>query len=97
MSRSTRRTDAAFSPDETAAFLAGQWIEVRSSNVKACRYLAEDRLLEVEFDGKGKPSSFYAYPGVDEDLAEQFALAPSKGGGIWDLFRWPGRPYTRYV
>ena len=91
--QSTRRTDGAFTGDDLASFWLGLWVPVRSSNVVACRYLAEDQLLEVEFRG----NSFYSYPQVDEKLAEEWALSPSKGGAIHDLFRVPGRPYTPYT
>jgi hypothetical protein len=90
--QSTRRTDAAFSAAELAAFLAGDWVDCRSSNVASARYLADQQALEVGFQN----GSYYLYPDVSPALAEQFALAPSKGGAVFDDFKSPGRPYTRY-
>lgn len=79
-----RRTDAAFTDEETIDFLNGVWVKCRSSNVEEMTYVEDDQTLFVTFKDHGKGEATYQYFGVSGTLAEAFASAPSKGGAVWD-------------
>ena len=80
-----RRTDAAFTDQETVDFLNGVFVSCRSSNVKEMAYIEDDQHLIVVFKAKGnQQEAIYQYFGISGELAEAFASAPSKGGATWD-------------
>lgn len=78
---SDRHTDAAFSEAEATAFHNGEDVPVRSGHVESASYDQAAAQLHVTFDD----GATYAYP-CDLPTARGFAVAPSKGGFIWDFF-----------
>ncbi len=82
----TRSTTAAFGVNDQLAFMNGEWsICAVSSNVRKARYIPDLERLEVEFmDG----SKYYYI--VNEEIAQDFADAPSKGGFVADILRVAG-------
>lgn len=88
-----RSTGGYLSDDDLAAFLLGVWVPCNSSNVRECRYLADEEILEIFFlDG-----SAYQYYGVAHEVAEAFGRAPSKGGAVWDYMIRQGVSYARVI
>ncbi len=64
---------------------------VRSSNIAAIGYDPDDAVLGVEFlDG-----SYYEYYDVDQDLFDEFMVAPSKGSFLHRAIKEPGYDYER--
>lgn len=77
-----RSSNGSFGQEELAAFLAGEIVPCRSSNVTAAQWSRDTGTLILEFQGGEQ----YAYRPVDRFLAESFAYAPSKGGWRHDYF-----------
>lgn len=88
---------ASFSVDDTAALFLGAWVPCQSSNVREAHYDAEARLLVIGFGKPGQPVKYYGYPGVDEDMAESFANAPSKGKWVHQRLKKTGWDYFPYL
>lgn len=58
----------------------GLLVFVNSSNVAAAQYFPGQQALMIEYlDGAA-----WMYDPIDEPMAEQFMLAPSKGTWVWD-------------
>jgi KTSC domain len=66
----------------------GKWLAVTSTNVAQIAYSLDEQTLFVQFHpGKNDPSPRYWYKPINAKQAQQFALAPSKGGWVWDHLR----------
>ena len=87
-----RSTNGAFDDDETAAFLLGVTIPVRSSNMKAAWYDDEEGRLYAQF----RNDSVYSIE-ADEHLLESFARASSKGGWWHDHVTRTGKEALRVL
>lgn len=85
-----RHTDAYFSDAEATAFGNGEEVPVRSSHVTSARMDWDANTLYLTFDS----GAVYAYP-CDHVTARGFAVAPSKGGWLWDWFLHRGQKGTR--
>lgn len=79
----SRQTHANFNSNETDAFLQGARVQVRSSNVDWVWWEESSQTLFIQF----KNGAIYQYPGFDRPAALGFAIAPSKGGYVWDWIR----------
>lgn len=85
-----RHTDAAFTEEEATLFHLGETVPLRSDHIKTARYdEAAERLFLTFKDG---PT--YVYP-CDLATARGFAVAPSKGGALWDFFLRKGEKGSR--
>jgi len=60
---------------------SGDWQEVKSTNVKAYRYLRRERMLQVQFLGTAKKirEPVYKVHDVTDMVARTFFLVDSKG------------------
>lgn len=88
-----RTIAGVFNPDEVAAFLRGETIQMgnRSSNVAAAQWDAARGVLTLTYGDGAR----YEYFPVDRDLARVFADAPSKGGWRHDNFPEGGGGYVK--
>jgi hypothetical protein len=59
------------------------WISLRSSNVRAMKYLKDKKVLQVIYS-KG---DLYSYAGVPQDTAEGLKTAGSPGSYVWNNIR----------
>ena len=82
----SRHTDAQFNSNETDAFMAGAWVQVKSSNVLWARWDEATETLHLQFRGKYEGKD-YPYPDFDRARALGFAVAPSKGGYVHDWLK----------
>ncbi len=94
---------SALGDDSRLAFLNGKMIPVQSSNVAAMLYVPEKEILYVAFDGgwggkvKGVRFDVYEYPIVSFEMAEDLAMAKSKGKWVHKYLRETGHPYRRTI
>lgn len=88
---------SAFSREETRRFLAGDWVECTSSNVREAKYAAAEEVLYLGFGRPGDPVSYYGYPNVWPELAELFALATSKGKWVHQYLKQTGWEYYKLL
>jgi hypothetical protein len=84
--QSVRTTTAAFTPEQTEAFLAGQWVAVDSQWLYGAQWSEAESRLTFGISRGGGTESIWA----DRARAEAFAAAPSKGGALHD-FGWRPR------
>lgn len=80
---------APLTTNQKFSFMFGKWVEVDSSNVAEICYDQKAHILYVGFHG-GRPGEgidYYAYPGVDWDMAWSLATADSHGRWVWDHLR----------
>lgn len=71
----------ALTPDDIEDFVYGnQLLFVQSSNVAAAQYHLDERQLMVEYLN----GDAWMYQPVTEEMAIEFARAPSKGNWVWD-------------
>ncbi len=72
---------ARFSEDDLRRFLLGEEIACESSAMTAARYDEDRQELTLKLMG-GRPDG-YTWPGIDTDMAWDFAEARSKGTWMW--------------
>lgn len=84
---------AALTGDDLAGFILGAKTAVESSNVAWIRWESDNFELTIGFNN----GSIYAYSGVSEDIAEDFARADSKGSWVAQRLRQPKWAFTCLV
>ena len=76
----------------------GRWLSVTSTNVAAIAFDLKKQTLYVQFHpGSKDPNPRYWYTPINAAQAGQFAVAPSKGGWVWDHLRVRGTKYGHKV
>jgi hypothetical protein len=76
-----------FEPEE-APLEVPLMIPVESSNVQSFGYDEANRMLYVEFLGKGgRAPALYRYLDIEPEIYDQFFAAPSKGKFVWSHLR----------
>jgi hypothetical protein len=73
----------SMSMSDIQAFMSGEWISVTSSNVAAGMYSPDTETLHLRFHNGGE----YQYLGISPADAEEFAVADSAGGFVWNRLR----------
>jgi hypothetical protein len=81
----------ALTPEQVQNFIyQSEFMQVRSSNVRAARYQLEDRALVITYDG----GTTWKYSPIDVAEALSFAQAESKNEWLWANVRIKGTKHA---